>query len=170
MTTKNIGRITLLKYSLISVAIFFAIPVIFVLIYHIFSNEPVKVATFFDNLKSDLKGNELFVLIQIIVILLGTWTFGPIAGRLIITRKRNSFFIGWLTIFLLWILLFFSCVLTDGVTYFLKYGENDFLFELIGWVGYGLSLYIVLGAVHGLIFGYFLGNEIHKKGRKSNAL
>ena len=170
MTIKNIGRLTLLKYSLISVALFFAIPIIIVLVYQIFSNDPVKVTTFFDNLKSDLKGNELFVLIQIVVILIGIWTFGALAGRLIIIQKRNKFFIGWLTIFFLWILLFLSCVLTDCVTDYSKYSENDFLSVLIGWLVYGLSLYVILGAVHGLIIGYFLGNEIYKHGHKSNAL
>jgi hypothetical protein len=32
--------------------------------------------------------------------------------------------------------------------------------ELIGWLAYGLSLYTVLGAIHGLVFGHFLGREM----------
>lgn len=170
MTINGIGRSKLFKYSIISVAVFFAFPIIIGLFYQIFTNEPISVNIFFENLKHDLKGNEFFVLTQIIVILFGIWIFGGIAGRLIIGQKRNKFFIGWLTIFLLWILLFFSCTLTDGITHFSKYKQNGFISELTGWLGYGLSLYILLGAVHGLIIGNFLGREIFKNGLKNEAL
>ncbi len=166
MSIKNIGRIALFKWSIISVLVFFALPVIIVLTYQIFTDESISVTTFYKNLKSDLKGNEIFVIIQIFVILLGIWVFGGIASWLIIKKKRNRFFISWLTIFSLWILLFFSSAITAGISDLSKYGQNGFMSELIGWLAYGLSLYIVLGAVHGLLFGHFLGREIFKAGQQ----
>ena len=60
--------------------------------------------------------------------------------------------------------------LTDGIIHFLKYKQNEFTSELTGWLAYGLSLYILLGAMHGLIIGNFLGREIFKSGIKNNAL
>lgn len=170
MRIKNIGRLALFKWSVISILAFFGFPAIIAIAYQIFSEQSISITTFYNNLKNDLKGNEIFVIIQILVILLGIWVFGGLASWLIIKKKRNRFFISWLTIFSLWVLLFFSSAITAGINDFSKYGENGFMSELTSWLAYGLSLYILLGAVHGLIFGHFLGREITKIGLKENAL
>lgn len=170
MSIKSIGRIALFKWSVISVMVFFILPAIIALTYQIFTDESISVTPFYKNLKNDLRGNEIFVVVQILIILLGIWGFGGIASWLIIKKKRNRFFISWLTIFSLWILLFFSSAITTGISDFSKYGQNGFISELTGWLAYGLSLYIVLGAVHGLVFGHFLGREIFKVGLKENGL
>jgi hypothetical protein len=170
MPIKNIGRLALFKWSIISVFVFFVLPGIIALTYQIFTDQSISVTTFYKNLKHDLKGNEIFVIVQIFVILLGIWVFGGIASYLIIKKKRNRFFISWLTIFSLWILLLFSSALTAGITDLLKYGQDGFMSGLVAWIAYGLSLYIVLGTVHGLLFGHFLGREICKIGQKGNAL
>jgi len=170
MRIKNIGRLALFKWSVISALVFFVFPVIIALTYQLFTKQSISVTTFYNNLRNDLKGNEIFVIVQIFVILLGIWVFGGIASWLIIKKKRNRFFISWLTIFSLWILLFFSSAITAGINDFSKYRQNGFMSELTGWLAYGLTLYIVLGAVHGLIFGHFLGREILKIGLKENAL
>ena len=169
MTIKKIGRLTLFKYCIISVIAFLAIPIFLVLLYDIFSNEHLSISVFLNNLNKDFKVNELFVFIQVLIVLVGIWIFGGIAGQLIIIEKRGKFLIGSVTIFKLWMLLFISSALTGGLLNSSKYGQG-FSTALADWFIYGLLLYIFLGAVHGLLIGFFLGREIFNKGQKINAL
>ena len=162
--SKKIGRITLLKYCFFSVAIALTIPVIIGLSYQIFTNEPISIVTFFKNMFKDADGNSIFLLIQIIVVLIAIWFFGGIAGQLIIDKEKSKFKVSVLTIFMLWILLFISSTLCAAIENTINWGAKGFGSAVTGWLIYGLFLFLILGTIHGLSIGYFMGKEIERKG------
>lgn len=163
-SSKKIGQTTLLKYCFISIAIILAIPVVIGLYYQVFTDEPRSVITFIKNMFKDIKGNEVFLLIQVIVMLTGIWFFGGIAGKLIIDKGKPKLKVSVLTIFMLWILLFISSTLTAAIENTITWGTKGFSSAVTGWIMYGLFLFILFGIIHGLTLGYFMGKEIDKKG------
>ena len=112
----------------------------------------------------DIVGNEIFLLIQIVVLLFGIWSFGGLSGRLIIDKGKSKFKVSVLTIFMLWVLLFVSSALTVAIENTITWGIKGFGSAVTGWLIYGLFLFLILGMVHGLTFGYFMGREIKRKG------
>jgi len=165
-TSKKIGRMTLLKYCFFSVAIVLTIPIVIGLTYQIFTDEPISVVTFYKNMFRDADGNEIFLLIQIVVVLTGVWLFGGAAGRLIIDKEKSKFRVGVLTIFMLWVLLFISSTLSAGIENAITWGARGFGSAVTEWLIYGLFLFLILGLIHGLTMGYFMGREIKRKGQK----
>lgn len=149
---------TLLKYCFFSVAIVLAIPVIIGLAYQIFTDEPINVVTFFKNVLNNADGNEIFLLIQIAVVLIGIWLFGGIAGRLIIDKEQSKFKVGSLTFFMLWVLLLTSSTLTAAIENTITWGEKGFGSAITGWLVYGLFLFLILGIIHGTTMGYVIFN------------
>ncbi len=166
-TSKKIGRITLLKYCFLSFAIFLSIPIIIGLTYEIFTDESGSFVTFYNNMINDADGNEIFLLVQIVVVLTGIWLFGGTAGRLIIDKEKSKFMVGVLTIFMLWVLLFISLTLSSGIENTITWGVKGFGSAVSGWLIYGLFLFLTFGVVHGLTMGYFMGREIKLKGQKT---
>lgn len=162
--SRKIGRTTLLKYCFFSVALILAIPILIGLSYQVFTDEPISVSTFFQNMFKDVVGNEIFLLIQIVVLLFGIWSFGGLSGRLIIDKGKSKFKVSVLTIFMLWVLLFVSSALTAAFENTITWGIKGFGSAVTGWLIYGLFLFLILGMVHGLTFGYFMGREIKRKG------
>ena len=81
----------MLKYCFFSVALILAIPILIGLFYQVFTDEPISVSTFFQNMFKDVVGNEIFLLIQIAVLLFGIWSFGGLSGRLIIDKGKSKF-------------------------------------------------------------------------------
>ena len=77
-------------------AVILTIPAIIGLSYQLFTDESLSVETFYDNLLSDLNGNEFFVIVQALVLLISIWFIGGLTGRLIIDKdypnKVISFF------------------------------------------------------------------------------
>ena len=165
-TSKKIGRLTLLKYCLISVAVILIIPLVIGLAFQIFTDEQMSIATFFDILLKDLDGNEIFILTQILVIMTGIWLIGGAAGRLIIDKESPSFWVGGLTFFLLWVILFTSSTLTSAIENTMTWGQKGFESAVMGWLIHGLFLFLIFGVVHGLAMGYLMGQEMKRKGRK----
>ena len=165
-TSKKIGRITLLKYSFFSVAIALAIPLLIGLFYQVFKDEPINLLTFFQNSFKDIVGNEIFLLIQVIVILIGIWLFGGIAGQLIIEQEKSKFKVSVLTIFMLWVLLLIRSTFSTAIENTITSGTNGFGSAITNWLIYGLVLFLILGIIHGLTIGYFMGREIKSKGQK----
>ena len=109
-------------------------------------------------------GNEIFLLIQIIVVLIAIWFLGGISGQLIIDKEKSKFKVSVLTIFMLWILLFISSTLSTAIENTITWGTKGFGSTVTGWLIYGLFLFLILGITHGLTMGYFLGKEIERKG------
>ena len=112
----------------------------------------------------DADGNSIFLLIQIIVVLIAIWFFGGIAGQLIIDKEKSKFKVSVLTIFMLWILLFISSTLSAAIENTINWGAKGFGSAVTGWLIYGLFLFLILGTIHGLSIGYFMGKEIERKG------
>jgi hypothetical protein len=146
--------------------VFLAIPIVIGLTYQIFTDEPVSILTFFGNLITDIDDNRIFYIVQALVLLLGIWLIGGTAGRLIVKQNTSRFLVGGLTLFLLWILLFISSTLTTAIKNSIIWGQKGFESVVANWMIYGLFLYLMLGVVHGLTMGYFLGREIKEKGGK----
>ena len=134
--------------------------------YQVFTDEPISVLTFFQNIFKDAVGNEIFLLIQIIVVLAGIWLFGGISGQLIIDKGKSKFMVSVLTIFMLWVLLFVSSTLSAAIENTITWGTKGFGSAVTGWLIYGLFLFLMLGIIHGLTMGYFMGREIKRKGQK----
>lgn len=166
-SSKNIGRITLLKYCFFSVAIIFVIPVIIGLSLQLFTGEPKSVLIFYKNLFKEVVENGLFILIQVIVSLIGIWLFGGLSGRLIIDKEKYKFKISVLTIFFLWILIFISSTLSSAIENTITWGIEGFGSAVRGWLIYGLFPFLILGVIHGLTVGYFIGREVKIKGGKN---
>lgn len=149
-----------------SLVVILTISIVTGVTYQIFADEPINVATFPDNFLKNLDGNEVFVLIQILVILAGIWLIGGTAGRRIIDKNNPKFLTGALTFFLLWVLLFTSSTLTAAIENSMIWGQKGFGSAVTGWIIYGLFLFLIFGIVHGLTMGYFMGREIKRKGEK----
>ena len=154
----------MLKYCLFSIAIILLFSILIGLFYQIFTDEPISILTFFDNRFNDLLGNEIFLLIQVVVMLLGIWFIGGISGNLIIDKGKSKFKVSVLTVLMLWVLLFISLTLNAAIENTMIWGVKGFISALTGWLIYGLLLFLLLGIIHGLTMGYFIGREIKIKG------
>lgn len=154
-TSKQIGRLKLLKHCIIFVGVVLSIPVIIELVDNKSPNiiRAVKEAFKLNTLDSS---DAIFILIHLTVLLIGVWLFGGKAGQLIIDQEKSKFIIGFMSIFKLWILHFISGTVLQLI-------ENDL--PLTGWFMSGLLLILLVGLIHGLIAGYFLTKEIKRKGQ-----
>lgn len=162
-TSKQIGRQSLLKYCLISLAVILTIPIAIGLSYQVFTQEPISIKTFFVNLFNDIKGNQIFLLVQVLLILTAIWLIGGFAGQLIIDKNYPKKVIGFFTFFALWIFLFLSCALTSGLMRFQTWGIDGIKSSTIGWLAYGLFLFLIAGIINGLTIGFLYGNELKEK-------
>jgi len=168
MTTKQIGRITVFKFSAFSVLIIFLLPILIGLLVKLSGDNDISISTFYQNLIGDTVINIPFIIIQTIVIVLGIWTIGAKAGESILTNNKGKFKTGFLTIFSLWGLLFISSSLTAGLMHSIKYGATGFSSAVTDWFVYGFFLYLFLGLTHALTIGYFIGKKIFLLGQKNN--
>ena len=154
-----------MKYCLISLGIIAVIPTVIALITQISVD---TILTFHHNLIQDLKGNEIFIAIQVIVLIVGIWFIGGKIGQHIIEKGKSKYLVGGFTLFMLWVLLFVSSAITAAIGNTIYWGPDGFEAALLGWVAYGLLLYLCFGVIHGLTMGYFLGWEVKKRGNKLN--
>jgi hypothetical protein len=162
-TSKKIGRLTLLKYCFITLVVILIIPAVVGLAYQLFTDENLSIATFYGNLMNDINGNEVFVVIQILVLFTSIWLIGGLSGRLIIDKDYPNKVIGFFTFLILWTFLFISCALTSGVIRSMNCGISGFGSSIIGWLAYGLFLFIISGIISGFSIGLLFGNELKKK-------
>lgn len=161
--SKKIGRLILLKYCFITLTVMLIIPAIIGLTYQMFTDEPLSVATFYDNLLNDFKGNEIFVIVQTLVLLISIWLIGGLTGKLIIDKDYPNKVISFFTFFTLWVVLFISCGLTGGLIGSMTWGIDGFVSSFIGWLAYGLIPFLIAGIISGLTIGFLFGNELKKK-------
>ncbi len=170
MTTKTVGRKTLLKYSAISVVTILALLTIAALVFRQETDETVTFGRILETYKKEFIENIDFVTIQIILTLVTIWYVGGLSGQLIIEKGKNKFLIGGLSIFTLWASVFVCSALTSGVMNSIQYAGLGFESAITSWIIYGLIPFLFLGLLHGLIAGFSLGHEIQKSGEKLNAL
>lgn len=136
------------------------VPIFIGVISHFSSGQSLSIGFFFKSIFEDVNDNVIFLLIPTIALLVGIWLFGGIAGQLIIDKGKSEFKYGFLTVFMLWILLFISSTLSAAIENSVTWGLKGFGGAIIGWLVYGLFLFLILGIIHGLIMGYFIGKEI----------
>lgn len=154
---KRIGRKVLLKYYLIFTLLLLIIPLLIELFYH---NHPDVLTA----LKATYKFKRvettgvLFVFLQIAVISIGIWFFGARATKAILEEEKPTFRTGFFAIFKLWVLYFMSAALLTVVS---NYNTDfpQFLINSIIWIFY---MSMLLGILHGVMLGYFVGKEIKK--------
>jgi ABC-type multidrug transport system fused ATPase/permease subunit len=162
-TSKRIGRLTLLKYCFLTLAIMLTLPAIIGLTYQLFTDKPLSVSTFYGNLLNDLNGNEIFIIVQTLVLLTSIWFIGGWTGRLIIDQDYPNKIISFLAFFTLWIALFISCALTGGLIRSMTWGVDGLRSSIIGWLAYGLFPFLIAGIINGFTIGLLFGNELKKK-------
>ena len=158
-TSKNIGRFALLKYYLVFIVIAMSIPVIIELIQWKSTDILAAVVEAF-KLRSIDGGEILFLFIHVIVLLIGIWFFGGIAGKAIIEKRKSKFAVSFKAIFKLWMLYFFSASIITVTT---KNDQTALNLIINGMVTI-LHYTVIAGVVHGLVAGYFMGKEIERKG------
>jgi hypothetical protein len=170
MTSKTIGRRTILKYTAISVATILILLTVLALIFAQDSDVPLTFGRIVETYKDEFHDNADFVVIQTIFTLMTIWFVGGLSGQLIIEKGKNKFMIGGLSIVLLWTSLFICSTLTAGIMNSIKYGGQGFESAAVSWMIYGLIPFLCFGLLHGLILGFPIGHEIKKRGEKLNAL
>ncbi len=157
------GRIILLKYCLITMAIILIVPAIIGLIFQLFIDDRTSLVTFYSNLWEDVLENKAFVITQTVTLILFIPILGGFAEHLIVQYKRPVFLVGGLTIILLWMALFLSSIVTAAIENTGPFGQLGFWSAITGWLRYGLPLYLIFGILHGLTMGYLVGSEIKNR-------
>ncbi|HRO74594.1 MAG TPA: hypothetical protein PLP27_00425 [Crocinitomicaceae bacterium] len=164
------GRKHLFIAVLISVFIFFVfIPVTFVLILQL-ADGSGSISTFYQNMFGGYEYGWNFIIIQVLVIIGAMWFVGPVLAEQIIKKEKNYFWISVLAITSLWMILFLSSTLTSGIQNSFKYGIKGFESTVTNWFIFGFFLFLILGGLHGLLIGYFLGKKIKYEGKKYSEL
>lgn len=166
MNAEKLGRISLLKYCMMTVLIALITPLIVGLIFQLFLNDGSTALTFYTNLFQEFTDNYLLIIIQILFLSAYVWGAGTTLGRWIILGGKPKYLIGGLCFFGLWLVLFTGTTLTDAIINSTRWGTSGFKSAILGWLRYGLPLFIIYGVLHGLTMGYLLGNEVKNKGLK----
>lgn len=167
---QKVGRKHLFLSILISTFIFLVlIPIMTVLILQLTSGSG-SISAFYQNMFDGDEYGWSFMIIQILVIIGAIWFVGPRLAKQIIKKKKNYFWTSVLTIIFLWMILFLSSTLTSGTQNSFKYGINGFESAVTNWFIYGFFSFLMLGGLHGLVIGYFLGKKIKYEGEKYNEL
>lgn len=167
---QKIGRkylfIAVLTFAFIFLAL---LPVTIVLTLQL-TGKSGSLSTFYQNMFSGSEYGWNFITIQVLVIIGAIWFLGPALARQIIKNKQNHFWMSVLAIITLWMILFFSSTLTSATQNSFKYGIKGFESAITNWFIFGFFLFIVLGVLHGLLIGYFLGKKIKYEGEKHNEI
>ena len=167
---QKIGRKHLLLAVLISVFIFLVlIPVTIGLTLQLTGNSG-SVSTFYQNMFGGSEYGWNFIIIQVLVIIGAIWFIGPVLARRVIKNKQNYFWISVLTIITLWMIFFLSSTLASATQNSFKYGIEGFESAITNWFIFGFFQFLVLGVLHGLLIGYFLGKKIKYEGEKHNEI
>ncbi len=166
MTAEKLGRISLLKYCMITALIILIAPLIVGLTFQLFLNDGSSALTFYSNIFREITDNYLLIFIQTLFFAAYVWVAGTVIGRSIILNGKSKYLVGGLSFFVLWLVLFAGTTLTDAIINSTRWGKSGFDSAIFGWLRYGLPLFFIYGTLHGLTMGYLLGNEVKNKGRK----
>lgn len=167
---QKIGRKHLFIAVLTSAFIFLVLlPVTIVLTLQL-TGKSGSISTFYQNMLGGSEYGWDFITIQILIIIGAIWFLGPALAKQVIKNKQNYFWMGALTIITLWMILFLSSTLTSATQNSFKYGIEGFESAITNWFIFGFFLFLVLGVLHGLLIGYFLGKKIKYEGEKHNEI
>ena len=158
-----------MKYCLLSLAIVLGLPILIALFYDTFTSESLSITTYYSNLTKGLLEDFGLLTVLVVLITVCVWFVGGQTGKLIIEKDNPKFLVGFLTFFSLWIIMFVCLTLLNAVKKSFTWGPSGFESVVSGWVIYGLFMFLIFGIIHGLIMGYFYGNELNKiKKRHAN--
>jgi hypothetical protein len=166
--SKKIGRLKLMKYCLISLAIILGLPILIALFYNTFTSESLPISTYYSNMTKGLVEDYGLLAALIVLMSFCIWFIGGLTGKLIIEKNKSKFLVGFMTFFSLWMLMFICLTLLNAIKKSFTWGFLGFKSVVSGWVIYGLFMFLIFGIVHGLTMGYFYGNELKKKKRHAN--
>jgi hypothetical protein len=159
MTSRSIARLVLLMYWVIPAIVLPSL--ILVLIKLITQTEPI--GDFLTRASKDFVDNSFLLLAQTAIMLITIWILGGLIPILIHKNRINSFFVGSTCLLILWLILFLTSALTSSGISAVEMGDFYFKITFQRWVNYDLVPFIIIGAIHGLTTGFFLGREIKKK-------
>ena len=169
INSKKIGRLKLIKYCLISLAIVLGFPILIALFYNTFTSESLSISTYYSNMTKGLIDDYDLLAALIVLMTVCIWFIGGLTGKLIIEKNKSKFLVGFMTFFSLWMLMFICLTLLNAIKKSFTWGFSGFESVVSGWVIYGLFMFLIFGIVHGLTMGYFYGNELKKiKKRHAN--
>ena len=161
MNAKSIGRRVTFKYSLIGAVVIFLILILTGFYFFFFEDIPLR---FGFSLK-EVAENLYFLIVQVIVVLLAIRYWGARAGKLIIEHGSSKIWVSTRTIVLIWISLAVSCGIAAGIENSIEYGWKGFYGAFLMWMAYGFIPFLLLGGAHAILFSYWMGNEINRKGK-----
>ncbi|MGL1889536.1 MAG: hypothetical protein OCD76_23680 [Reichenbachiella sp.] len=145
----SIGSKIIFTYSFLSIVVGLFLPSLIILALNNF--EALNKVT------NDIIKNAPFILIQTIVTSLYILFIGNYYVKKI--ESRNRIFVNIVTILSIYILLFISCAITDGISNSFKYGINGFQSAITSWLIYGGILFLGLGLLNGILVAPFMGKK-----------
>lgn len=162
INSKKTGRLKLMKYCQFSLTIILGLPILIALFYNTFTSESLSVSTYFSNLTKGLLEDFGIFTLLVVLMTVCVWFVGGLAGKLIIEKDKPKFLVGSLTFFSLWVLMFVCLTLLNAIKKLFTSGLSGFESVVSGWLIYGLFIFLIFGILHGLMMGYFYGNELTK--------
>ena len=109
----------------------------------------------------------IMVLIPLISLLV-IWWFTDTIFRYVSNRVMNRYVLSAIFILFIWLTLFISITLLEGITALVRIGKNVILDAFEGYIVYQLWVYLGLGIFHALIGGIFLAIDLRKIVKKKH--
>lgn len=158
---KKIGRLSMLKYYLIFIAITLFIPVCIEFAQMVNRGSYNFIAAIDRTYKfGTIDSPEMiFSFIQLAILAASIWVFGGQAGEAIIDKKKPKFWMSFIAILKLWLVILISVILFLVAT---KQAQTP-THLLINTIVTVVYIYASLGVLNGFIFAYFMGKEIERK-------
>lgn len=111
----------------------------------------------------------IWVLIPIIILLV-IWWFTKTIFHYVANEVMNSYILSAIFILTIWLTLFLSTTLLEGINASTKSGKNEILYFFEGFLVYRLWVYLGLGLIHASIGGVFLAMDLQKLRRRNTRL
>lgn len=163
---QKIGRRNLFQGIVISFLFCFIVLPVAVSIILLLYNGSGSIDFFYQNLYKEVEANCLFISIQVIVLFSAVWCLGPMLAKQILEKKENYYTTSALNVFLLWLIIFVSSSITSGIQSSIVFGIHEFSNTLTNWFIFGFISFTLLGILHGLLIGFFIGKRIIKDSLK----
>lgn len=112
---------------------------------------------------SVIKENIVNALAVALILALTIWIASSKINKLLIDKNANFYLISIIFILFVWILLFISSALYEGLESSLRNKRFEIVEATEGWIIYRLWIYTGVGMIHGFIGGIFLAIELKKK-------
>ncbi len=164
---KEIGRKIFIKYLVIIVSILLFAPIILFSIYGVINRKNGSGFTYAKNLLNDIIENFPLLIFESVILIITIWTFSYLPVKHIIKNNGNPFWTSFTAIILIWIMLFISTELFEGIMHSMSYGiKAGFEAAVFDWFAYAVFIWSVIAISTGLLMSLFLGKEIKRQAIK----